>query len=99
MPEAHDPHTERLIQQRLAQAAAEGAQPPPRMLPAGQVWGKCGQCPECGAPIWFAAAAPADNVPPQHHYTCPCTEVARAQAFQAMNAMHAAAQRANGEGP
>ncbi len=62
----NDPHLDRLIQNQLKNGQ------PQQQLAAGQVWAVCGHCPKCGAPIWFCAAAPAQEQPPQAAYTCPC---------------------------
>jgi hypothetical protein len=85
----NDPHTERLIQQRLAQAQAAqtmSGEPQPRPPLAGEIWALAGHCPQCGAPIWFCAAAPAQQTPPKSTYSCPCAALVAQEAAEEQRA-------------
>jgi hypothetical protein len=74
---------ERLIQQRLREAQAEErARAEQQPVPCIQVWARSGNCPVCGAPIWFCAAAPATERPPQSYYSCACTQLQRMRAVE-----------------
>lgn len=70
----NDPHLDRLIQNQLRNGSAQPA------LAAGQVWQRAGNCPTCGAPIWFCAAAPATETPPHATYSCACASLAAERA-------------------
>lgn len=85
-----DPSTEAAIRRQLAEApsAAEEQRAAERQqsIPAGHAWARAGNCPRCGAPIWFLAVAPASDVPPQHFFTCPCTQRERMSELERMRA-------------
>jgi len=55
----------------LQRQAMNGAAPIDSQ-PAGQVWAAVSKCPDCGAPIWFCAAAPAQQKPPEAYFSCAC---------------------------
>lgn len=81
-----NPEVERAVQRQMAAlpSAAE-AEEAPRHVPAAHAWLRAGNCPECGAPIWFLGVAPANpERPPQHFFTCPCTHLARVKQTEEM---------------
>jgi hypothetical protein len=87
-----DPELDRRIQEQLRQP------PTPTGIPSVmQVWGRCGNCPECGAPIWFMAAAPATDRAPAAYYSCACAELHARRSLVELKKFKAEQGEPNGE--